>query len=83
MPIYEFKCMKCGEIKEIIVSSGSSGDASVVCEACGCEDMARVMSVTNYAVGGKQGQKARTQISQKSCGPGNTCATIDIPGPAR
>jgi putative FmdB family regulatory protein len=43
MPIYEFKCKKCGNIFEQLVFSSDKKD-KVVCPACGKEDAYRLLS---------------------------------------
>jgi putative FmdB family regulatory protein len=41
MPIYEYKCRKCGARFEILVYSDQK---KAVCEKCGSEDLKRLMS---------------------------------------
>ena len=81
MPIYEFRCSQCGNIQEILVSSAKSDDqVEMTCSACNGESLERVMSRVSYCMGGSKG--AKPTISSKSCGSGNTCSTIDLPGPS-
>jgi len=42
MPLYEYKCCKCGEKFEELVSSS---DATVRCPECGSEETERLISV--------------------------------------
>jgi putative FmdB family regulatory protein len=82
MPIYEFKCVKCGDIQEILVRSGNvSDEVEMKCRACGSQDLERVLSRVGYSM--KAGKGAGPSVSSHSCGSGNTCATIDLPGPSR
>jgi len=48
MPLYEFKCKKCGEINEFLSNLGEEGE-TFVCEKCKSPDLEKVMSVTNVA----------------------------------
>ncbi len=80
MPIFEFRCMECGFVNEEILSR-SDQEVELKCRECGCENLERVVSRTNYVVGpGKGGNKPT--ITAKSCGQGNHCLSVDIPGPA-
>ena len=82
MPIYEFKCAQCGEIQEILIRSGNASDeVEMKCKACGCETLERVLSRVGYSMGTAKG--AGPAVSSHTCGSGNTCATIDLPGPSR
>ena len=42
MPIYEFRCGKCGERSEMLVDVGTE---SAVCRECGADGAERVLSV--------------------------------------
>ena len=78
MPIYEFRCLKCGDVFEILFKSASD-EQKLVCPKCESEELERVLSRTNYVMGMKS--RPKPKITTKSCG-GGTCATIDIPGPS-
>ena len=81
MPIFEFRCLECGSIFEKLFMS-SSEKADIDCPDCGCEASERVVSRANYALGaGPAGKKPK--ISTRSCSSGNTCMTMDIPGPTK
>jgi len=43
MPLYEYRCMVCGETFEIVTSLAER-DEKAVCPACGGHDTARVFS---------------------------------------
>lgn len=83
MPIYEFRCETCGHIQEIIVSSSSS-DVEMKCQACQGEDLVRVLSTVSYAMGSSSGDACSgPSVTHKSCSPGNSCSTIELPGHSR
>ncbi len=44
MPIYEYRCQKCGERFEKLVRT-FSGQQSVVCPCCGSEEVQKAVSL--------------------------------------
>lgn len=83
MPIYEFRCTRCGHIQEIL-ASGSQTQVSVVCEQCRSEEMERVLSRVSYVMGRSSNSgKDSPRVTSKSCSPGNSCTTIELPGHTR
>ncbi|MBN1975126.1 MAG: zinc ribbon domain-containing protein [Sedimentisphaerales bacterium] len=42
MPIFEYKCKKCGHKTEFLEKAGS--DKKHICEKCGSNDMQRLLS---------------------------------------
>jgi len=64
MPIYEYKCGKCGKISEFLESSGSKVNKS--CPHCGSKKLEKQFSV--FTPGIKAGNSKRCQ----GCGD-NTC----------
>ncbi len=79
MPIYEFKCLKCGHIFELLKLKKDSEKASMKCPECNAEEIERVLSVVSYV---KAPEGRKTKRTMKSCGSG-TCATFEVPGPSR
>lgn len=77
MPIYEFRCLKCHEIFEIIFSS-STDKNEMKCSRCGSREMERVLSATNYTMG-RSGSSPQANISTNIC-PSGSCSTLEIPG---
>ncbi len=80
MPIFEFKCLQCGHIFEMLFRV-SKEETHLVCPECGGDTLERVVSVTNYLMGGGNKTKKPT-LTSKSCGPGSSCYTLDVPGPS-
>jgi putative FmdB family regulatory protein len=81
MPIYEFKCSKCSEFFELLLMS-SNKDEEFKCPKCGSDAFERVISTTNYAMGGGSGNKTSVSSQTRSCSSGS-CTTYDIPGHTR
>lgn len=83
MPIYEFKCTQCEEFFEVIVM-GSEKDQSVTCPKCQSLEFERVVSTTNYAMGGSSGRGPGNGVStqERSCS-GGSCKTYTVAGETR
>jgi hypothetical protein len=60
----------------------SNDKADIECPECRCRSFERVLSRTNHTVGAGPGGK-KPKITTKSCGPGNQCMTLDLPGPTK
>jgi len=65
MPIFEYKCNKCGHKTEFLEKSGSKGKH--VCERCQSSDLQKLFS--GFSVG--QGNKSSSR-GNESC-PTGTC----------
>lgn len=75
MPIYEFKCTKCGnEFEEILFGS----DDTATCPACGSGETERLMSCCRRhksgGVGDSLGQASSASSGCAGCSGGN-CST--------
>lgn len=83
MPIYEFQCDDCRNIFEILEMS-KDDRAETKCPQCGCESFARVLSRTQYTMGGERTgpNSGGPRLRNRSCQGGN-CSTIELPGPRR
>lgn len=78
MPIFEFRCLKCGNLFEKLFINPNQ-KINIECPKCNSGAFERVISRTNYQMGsGKGGQ--RPTVHSKSCGPGSGCTTLEIPG---
>ncbi|MBC7357084.1 MAG: zinc ribbon domain-containing protein [Desulfacinum sp.] len=83
MPIYEFRCVRCDHIQEVLVSS-SSAPVEMKCEKCQGEELERVLSRVSYMMGGSSSSGSEgAKVTTKSCSPGSSCATIELPGHTR
>ncbi len=81
MPIYEFRCAACGHVQEVLVSN-SNADVEMKCEQCQGEVLERILSRVSYTMGSSAGN-AGPSVTTKSCGPGKSCSTIELPGYTR
>ncbi len=78
MPIYEFRCLKCDHIFDIFIQD-SDEKIELICPECKGESIKRIISKTNYAMGLSRGA-SKPKLTTKSCGSGNECMTMEIPG---
>ncbi|MFH1351382.1 MAG: zinc ribbon domain-containing protein [Pseudomonadota bacterium] len=81
MPIFEFRCLGCGNIFEkLFISSDEKVDLE--CPECKETSFERVVSRASYLMGAGPGGN-RPKVTEKSCAPGSRCMTMDIPGPTK
>lgn len=81
MPIFEFRCLECGNLFEkLFIRSDEKAD--IECPECGPGSFERVISRSGYAMAPGPGGK-QPKISTKSCSSGNRCMTLDLPGPSK
>ena len=78
MPIYEFKCMNCNELNELLVINNDE-EKIMGCPKCKSKDFERVISVANHWMGTGSSQKSTGNIQNRTCSSGS-CVTYDIPG---
>ena len=73
MPIYEFECLDCGEITEILMASSETD--LVACGSCGSKNLKKLLSA--HAGVNPTGRFPET-AADRCCGvdgpPGGTCA---------
>jgi len=81
MPIFEFRCLECGNTFERLFMT-SNEKVDLACPDCKSESCDRVVSRSSYAIGSGPGGK-QPKITTKSCGPSNQCMTLDLPGPTK
>ncbi len=79
MPIFEFKCMKCEEVFEVLCVN-SDDSVSMECKKCKSPHIERILSSTNFAMGGGGGgEKSSASAQTRTCSSGN-CTTYNVPG---
>ena len=81
MPIYEFKCVKCEAYLELLVMNQDE-EVDLKCANCNSEDLERIISSANYAMGAGSGESTGVNTQDRTCSSGN-CTTYEIPGHAR
>ncbi len=82
MPIFEFRCLKCENLFELLVL-GDDNKTEMKCPNCQAGDFQRVMSAASDTMnGGGSGAQTGASVQNRSC-PGGSCTTYDIPGPTR
>jgi putative FmdB family regulatory protein len=82
MPIYEFRCVECGHIQEFLQTS-SSEEIEMKCDECQAETFERVLSQVSYAMGSSGSQSSSPSATTRTCGPGKSCTTLQLPGHTR
>ena len=77
MPIYEYKCSRCGEISEFLIGVGPTNE-TIECKVCGNPDMSRVMSSVSFSMRSLQkggltccGREERCETP--ACSTGDSC----------
>lgn len=79
MPIYEFRCLGCGNVFEILKLKKENEETGMNCPKCKSAEIERVLSTVNV-LSSSSGKKVKQTV--KNCGNG-TCASFEIPGPKR
>ncbi len=80
MPIYEFKCLKCENVFEMLLIK-TDETLDMKCPKCSCENIEKVLSTTHYSLG-LSGENPGPKAQTRSCSSGS-CTTIDLPGYSR
>jgi putative FmdB family regulatory protein len=70
MPVYDYKCQKCGKVFEKFLRSLSAA-ASVTCERCGSPKVQKLITCCAISSGGKA-ESGGSSNSSHSCG---TCSS--------
>ncbi len=79
MPIFEFKCIECDEVFEVLCVN-SDDQVSMECKKCKSPHIERILSSTNYAMnGGGGGAQSGASAQTRNCSGGN-CTTWNVPG---
>jgi putative FmdB family regulatory protein len=81
MPIYEFRCLACGHLFELLILNDDE-KVEMQCPACKERNFERVMSAAYSSMGGRSGANAPIRSQSRTCS-GGSCTTYEIPGPTR
>ena len=69
MPLYEYKCKRCGTVNEFLSKRGDTGD-ELFCKACGDSGLEKVMSVATVS-------KLSSRGGGEACsGPSEQCESL-------
>jgi len=77
MPIYEYKCMDCGEVSEVLVAMGSSSETAT-CKNCGSGRMERILSASFISVKGGMSRGGKTCCGRDERCDTPPCSTGDV-----
>ena len=69
MPIYEYRCKKCGKKNDFLEGVGR-GETERKCKYCGSKELERMLSVSNVLSGGR---KIGSQDGLTCCGRTERC----------
>ena len=81
MPIYEFRCLDCENVFELLLVNKDESH-EMVCPKCRSEKFEKIMSATSYAMGPSAGESLSPKTQTRTCSSGS-CTTIDLPGHSR
>jgi len=70
MPIYEYRCGKCGQVNEFLILTKQE---QVHCKQCGSEDLTKLLSAHNTA--GSSSRRLPEPGAGGCCGAPNSCGT--------
>ncbi len=77
MPIYEYRCLGCGQTSEFLITSRIQ-NKDLACKHCGSTDLVKIMSAGNYKMkhgGGNGKSSSRCNREQPCCGAKTRCET--------
>jgi putative FmdB family regulatory protein len=79
MPIYEFRCLDCGNVFELLRLKKEDEKSGMNCPKCKSAEIERVLSSVSV-LSSSSGKRVKQTV--KSCGSGS-CTSFEIPGPKR
>ena len=77
MPIYEYKCLDCGEVSEILTGMGSR-DEGATCKLCGSLHVERILSASFISVKGGMSKEGTTCCGRDERCDTPPCSTDDV-----
>ncbi|MDL2285983.1 zinc ribbon domain-containing protein [Desulfococcaceae bacterium OttesenSCG-928-F15] len=79
MPIYEFRCLECKDLFEVLLVK-TNDEEEIKCPHCEAQHFERVMSATSFAMAPSSGSKAASVSKQERTCSSGSCSTYTIPG---
>lgn len=83
MPIFEFKCLKCGEEFEILLKSKEEAK-SISCKKCGSKEVERLFSVVHSLLKSNsppsKSSSDKPRVAESHSCPTGTCTHLELPG---
>jgi len=79
MPIFEFKCLTCGEEFEVLLKNKEE-ISQVRCKNCGSEKIERLMSIVNSIISEGARSSDKPRIAESHSCPTGTCTHLELPG---
>jgi putative FmdB family regulatory protein len=81
MPIYEYRCVNCGNVFEFLTGAGGTEEIPA-CEKCGGGAFQKLISSANFAIKSGGGGAASTRCCgadapRGDCVPGMCCGIAD------
>jgi putative FmdB family regulatory protein len=76
MPIYEYKCEKCGARFELFFQSAKNEEKHIQCPNCNSEQIKKQISRVNSQITGV-GKIAKEYVDQSYSGGGCSCGSGD------
>ncbi|RLA82039.1 MAG: zinc ribbon domain-containing protein [Deltaproteobacteria bacterium] len=75
MPIYEYRCLACGEVFEVFQGMGEKDDP-LECKRCGSKDIERILSPSAFTFkeGGFSASSEKWAGGGRCCERGVSCA---------
>jgi len=80
MPIYEYRCIECGHVSELLVNIGRNSD-ELKCDSCGGSRIEQLMSASSISIDNQYSGHASgstccgSNPSNKGCVPGSCCGS--------
>jgi putative FmdB family regulatory protein len=68
MPIYEYRCKKCGAVFEFLTGIGK--DRSMSCKTCGSSEVEKLISASSF-----MSAKVKQDPGRTCCGRAERCET--------
>ena len=75
MPIYEFRCLECSTVFELLHLTQGDDNKAMKCPQCNSNEIERLLSRVSV-MRSSEGKATKTV---KDCG-GSTCTSIEVPG---